>query len=176
MTDFEQPILMRPAVRYGAKRKSPGMLVLYRDTLVHVRSWIPNWCAGLGFLIVAAPSYALTHVGPGALGGAIGAGGGMAIGTAIAKRQAPKKAATGGEDVTIIPLDSITSVEQRTEGRLSGKRLQVSTSPQGRYTFGAKFDQWSADLGSALAARGCGVHATDSGFVVSGPESANVTP
>jgi len=164
---LEQPIQMRPAARYGATRRLPGVLILYPDRLVHVTSWVTNWCAGLGFLIIYVASLPVSHTGPGALGGAIGAGGGTAIGNAIAKRQAPKKAAAGGDHVTVIPLDSITRVQEGRAGWAGGGRLLVSTSPQAEYTFRAKLDQWSAYLASAFAGRGRSVQATPSGLEIS---------
>jgi len=174
MTEVEQPIQLRPAVQYEATNKSPGALILYGDRLVHVESRITNWCAGLGAGLVAVLSFALTHAGPGALGGAIGAGGGMAIGIAITKRQAPKKAAAGGDGVTVIPLDAVTSVEERKARGMGGWRLHVSTSATG-YTFRVKPGQWPADLASALARRGRSVQATASALVVtSQPGSPNV--
>lgn len=166
MTEVEQPIQLRQAVQYEATKKSPGALILYGDRLVHVKSRITNWCAGLGAGVVAVLSFALTHAGPGALGGALGAGAGMAIGNAITKRQAPKKAAAGGDDVTVIPLDAVTSVEERKARRTGGWRLLVSTSSATEYTFRVKPGQWPADLASALAGRGRSVQATASGLAV----------
>ena len=128
MTEVEQPIQMSPAVQYGAQKKSPGVLILYGDRLIYVTSRITSWCTGLGCALVAVLSFALTHSGPGALGGAAGAGGGMAIGNAITKRQAPKKAAAGGAGVTVIPLDAVTTVEERKARRAGGSRVLISTS------------------------------------------------
>jgi len=176
MSENEQPIQLRPAVQYEAKKKSPGVLILYPDRLIYVTSRITSWCAGLGFLLVAVISFGLAHAGPGALGGAIGAGGGMAIGTAITKRQAPKKAASGGEGVTVIPLDAVTGVEERKAGRASGWRLLVSTS-SATHTFRVKPGQWPADLATALAGRGRSVQATPSGLAIMfGSGSPTVTP
>jgi hypothetical protein len=101
----------------------------------------------------------------------------MVIGAAITKRQAPKKAAAGGEGVTVIPLDAVTSVQERRAGRARGWRLLVTTSSAAQYTFGVKPGQWPADLASALAGRGRSVQATASGLaVMSGAGSPNVTP
>jgi len=166
MTELQQPILMRPAVLYDARRKSPGVLALYPDKLAYVESWITSWCVGLGFLAVAVLSFALAHTGAGALGGAVGAGGGMAIGTAITRRQAPRKVAAASHQVTVIWLDSITNVELRKVRRAGGRRLVISTSGGIDYTFRSNLDQWPADLASALGGRGHSIQATAAGLAV----------
>jgi hypothetical protein len=166
MTEIRQPIAMRPAVLYGAQRKSPGMLLLYPEKLVHVESWITSWCTGLGFLTVAVLSAVLAHAGPGAVGGAIGAGGGAAIGAAITRRRAPRSVAAAGSRVTTIWLDSVTNVAALKTGRLAGKRIVVSTSGGIDYVFRANLDQWSADLAGALGGRGRNVQPTAAGLSV----------
>jgi hypothetical protein len=90
----------------------------------------------------------------------------MAIGNAITKRQAPKKAATGGEGVTVIPLEALTSVEEHKVGRARGWRLLVSTSSATVHTFRVKPGQWPADLANALAGAGRSIEATPSGIAV----------
>ena len=166
MTEIAQPIRTQAAILILATTKATGMLVLYPDRLAHVKSQITRVCTGVGCAAVAALSFGLAHAGPGALGAAIGAGGGQAIGNAIARRQAPKKIAAGGSDVTTISLDSITSVEEHKAGRLKGWRLAVSTSQEIEYTFRVKPGQWPSDLANALAARGHGVQATPAGLAV----------
>jgi len=163
---MEVPILMRPAVLTGANRKSPGMLALYPDRLVHVRSRIANWCAGAGFIIIAVLSFSLAHAGPGALGGALGAGGGVMTGNAIVRRQVPRKVAAGGQGVTVISVRSITRVSGDKTRWPRGPRLLISTSSGTEYVFRAKFSQWSADLADALAANGYSVQATQAGLSV----------
>jgi hypothetical protein len=160
------PIRMRLAALSSARTNSPGLLILYPDRLTHVRTRVANWCAGLGFAVVAALSFALAHAGPGALGGLIGAGGGQAIGSAIARRQAPRKVAAGGPDITSISLDSITGLTGRKAGRLRGWLTVVTTLQGSDYTFRANPAQWSADLAAALAARGRIVQASPDGLAV----------
>jgi hypothetical protein len=97
----------------------------------------------------------------------IGAGGGYLIGGAIAKSQADAKVAAGGGDVTVIPLDSITSLEaRRSKNWLRGQNLLVTTMYGAQYEFGVKLDRWSADLANALTARGCEVRTIPQGMVV----------
>lgn len=166
MAETDALIRTSLAVLIKADAKVPGLLMLYPDKLVHVRSRVANWCAGLGFLVIAVVSYALVHAGPGALGGLIGAGGGQAAGTAIARRQAPRQVAAGGEDVISIPLDSITGVTGRKAGRLRGWLTVVTTVHGREYTFRAKPALWSADLANALAARGHAVQTSPDGLAV----------
>ena len=166
MTDIAPPIRTQAAILIMSTTKATGVLVLYPDRLVYVKSHIVRVCTGLGFAVIALLSYVLAHAGPGALGGAVGAGGGQAMGYAIAKRQAPKKIAAGGSDVAPIALDSITSVEEHKAGRLRGWRLVVSTSQQTKYTFRVKPGHWPSDLANALTALGHGVQTTPAGLAV----------
>jgi hypothetical protein len=81
--------------------------------------------------------------------------------------------AAGGENVTVIPLDSITSLQARKSrgwlsGRylLSGQHLVVTTAEGAEYGFGVKLDKWSIDLTNALTARGREARTTPQGMAV----------
>jgi hypothetical protein len=166
MTEVAAPIKTQVAILIMTKTKATGVLVLYPDRLVYVKSQVIRVCACLGFAVIAVLSFVLAHAGPGALGGIVGAGGGQAIGNAIARRQAPRKVAAGGSDVVTIALDSVASVEERKAGRLKGWRLVVSTSQQLQYTFRVKPGHWPSDLANALTALGQGVQTTPAGLAV----------
>jgi hypothetical protein len=166
MPDIAQPIRTQAAMLITATTKAPGMLVLYPDILAHVKSRIAGVCAGLGCALIAVLSFVIAHAGPGALGAAIGAGGGQAIGNAIARRQAPGKVAAGGSDITTIALDSIASVEEHKAGKLKGWRLVVSTSEEIQYELRVRPGQWPSEIANALAARGRGIEATSAGLAV----------
>jgi hypothetical protein len=115
MTDTENPV-RRQTTRLlsGGKTKGYGTLLLYPDKLAAVRSGAIRAGWVIGFIVVFIPSLLLPpHAGPGALGALIGVGGGYLIGGAIAKSQAAAKVAAGGSNVTVIPLDSIRSLEAR---------------------------------------------------------------
>lgn len=100
-------------------------------------------------------------------------GGGYLIGGAIAKSQADAKVAAGGGDVTVIPLDSITSLEaRRSKSWLRGQNLLVTTTDGAQYQFGVKLDRWSADIANALTARGCEVRTIPQGMAVTPAPSA----
>jgi hypothetical protein len=166
MTEIAQPIRTQAAILITATAKATGTLVLYPDMLAHVKSRIVRVCTGAGFAVIAALSYGLAHAGPGALGALIGAGGGQALGNAIARRQAPGRIAAGSSGVTTIRLDSITSAEEHKAGRLKGWRLVVSTAEETEYTFRVKPGQWPSELANALTARGHAVQATPAGLAV----------
>lgn len=170
MTDAEIPLRKDPARLLGVgARRGQGTLLLYPDKLAHVSSQAAGWGGGIGFALVAIASFALAHGGPGALGGAIGAGGGWMIGAAIAKSQAARKVAAGGGGVTVIPLDSIASlqtVKSTGLGGLLGGQSLVVTADMTEYRFGVKLDKWSADLTSALTARGREVRVTPQGMAI----------
>ena len=171
------PIRKHPARLWG---HGPGTLLLYPDKLAHVSSRAANVGGGAGFIAVFAVSWALARGGPGALGGAIGAGGGWMIGAAIAQSQAAGKVAAGGSGVTVIPLVAITSLRTIEPagigGVLGGKSLLVTTADRAEYRFGVKLDNWSADLAGALTARGRVVHVTPEGMTVTPAPSGNGRP
>lgn len=102
------------------------------------------------------------------------------IGGAIAKRKAVEEVAAGGDNVTVIPLDSVTSLKTRKSrgisDRLGGRNLLVTTAEGAAYSFGVKPDRWSAELASALTARGREVRTTPEGMVVTPAPGAGRQP
>jgi len=172
MTDSGIPIRKQTARLLGVKMsQGQGTLLLYPDKLAHVHSQTIRWASSVGFVVVAVPCFVLPpHTGPGALGALIGAGGGSKIGGAVAKGQAVKKVAAAGDNVTVIQLDSITSLQtcksKGIGGWLGGRSLLVTTADGAAYGFSVKLDKWSADLTSALTARGREVRTTPGGMVV----------
>ena len=158
----------------GGKTRGYGTLLLYPDKLAAVSSGAVRIGMLVGFIVVfVTTSLIPPHTGPGALGGLIGAGGGYLIGGAIARSQAAAKVAAGGDNITIIPLESITGLQAReSRGWLAGQHLSVMTAGGAEYEFGVKLDQWSADLAGALAARGREVRTTPGGMAVTPAASA----
>jgi hypothetical protein len=154
------------AVLHRERKNSRGTLILYPDKLAHVWSPIPFWFTFLGAAVVALVSLVLARSAPGTTGAVVGGLGGQAAGSAIARRQAPAKAAAGGARVTVIPLDSITNVTSRKGNGLRGGQLVVSTQLGPEYTFRLNPAEWPADLASALAARGHIVRASPDGLAV----------
>jgi hypothetical protein len=171
MTDSGTPVRRQTArLLVGKAVQGYGTLLLYPDKLAAVRSGAVRAGWVIGFIVVFVPTLLIPpHTGPGALGALIGVGGGYLIGGAIAKSQADAKVAAGGGDVTVISLDSITSLEaRRSKSWLRGQNLLVTTTDGAQYQFGVKLDRWSADIANALTARGCEVRTV--------PQSMAVTP
>jgi hypothetical protein len=168
-TDSETPVRQQTTrLLMGGKTRGYGTLLLYPDKLASVGSEAVRIGTFVGLIVVSSPSLLIPpHSGPGALGALIGLGGGRLIGGAIAKSRAAAKVAAGGDNVTVIPLDSITSLQARkSTGWLSGQHLIVTTADGAEYGFGVKLDKWSADLTNALTARGREVRTTPQGMAV----------
>ena len=169
MTDSQTPV-RRQTTRLLADGKTRGYctLLLYPDKLAAASSGVVRVGMIVGLIMVLVPTALLPpHTGPGALGALIGVGGGYLIGGAIARSQAPAKVAAGGDNVTVIPLDSIASLQARkSKGWLGGQHLIVTTADGAEYGFGAKLDKWSADLTNALTAHGREVRTTPQGMAV----------
>jgi hypothetical protein len=178
MIDNEIPIRKHTAHLLGVKMsQGQGTLLLYPEKLAHVPSQTIRWASSIGFVVVAVPCFALPpHTGPGALGALIGAGAGSKIGSAIAKGQAVKEVTAAGDNVTVIQLDSITSLQtsksKGISGWLRGQNLLVTTADGTAYGFSLKLDKWSADLTSALTARGREVRTTSQGMLVTTPATS----
>src|SRR5215831_6285885 len=111
----------------GGKARGYATLLLYPDKLAAVSSSVVRLTTPAGLVVAFILAIFIPpHTGPGALGALIGAGGGYLIGTAIARSQAAAKVAAGGDNVTIIPLESITSLQARkSRGWLAGQHLSV---------------------------------------------------
>lgn len=169
MTDNEAPV-RRQATRLlaGGKTQGYGTLLLYPDKLVAVSSGAVRIGMIVGVIVAFVPTLLIPpHTGPGALGALIGVGGGYLIGGAIAKSQAAAKVAAGSDNVTVIPFDSIISLQTRkSKGWLGGQHLVVTTADGAQYGFGVKLDKWLADLTNALTARGREVRTTPEGMAV----------
>jgi hypothetical protein len=167
MAEIDTPIRMDLAVFKKSRRNLRGTLILYPDKLTHVRSGLPYWSTFLGAVVVGLLSFVLFRAAPGTAGAVVGARGGLAIGGAVARRQAPAKAAVGGAGVTVVPMDSITAVTTRKgSGWLRIGRLVVSTLDGAEYTFRLNPAQYLADVAGALAARGHSVQNSLEGLAV----------
>ena len=169
MTDSQAPV-RRQTTRLlaGGKTQGYGTLLLYPDKLAAVSSGVVRIGMIVGLIVILIPTVLIPpHTGPGALGAVIGIGGGYLIGGAIARSQAAAKVAAGGNDVTVIPLDSITGLQTRkSKGWLGGRHLIVTTSDGAEHGFGVKLDKWSADLTNAVTSHGREVRSTPQGVAV----------
>lgn len=175
MTHSKNPLRRQTArLLVGSGTQGYGTLLLYPDKIAAVRSGAVRAGWVVGFIMVFIPTLLIPpHTGPGALGALIGVGGGYLIGGAIAKSQAAAKVAARSGKVTVIPLDSITSLEAgRSKGLLGGQNLIVTTVDGAQYRFGVKLDKWSTDLVNAFAAYGREVRATPQGMAIISAPSA----
>jgi hypothetical protein len=173
MPDRQTPIRGQSATFSvnGAKR-GDAVLLLYPDELaaVNTRS-IGTWVYVLVPAVYLAVWFSLFHRIGWALVSVWYVAGWWAW-QALARRRAARKVAAGGDGVTAIPLDQVTSVQCR-RGRkaaswLGVRTMTVTTADGTEYTFDGLMEQWHAHLVKALTARGREIHVE--------PETITVMP
>ncbi len=161
MTDRRNPIHSQSATFYvGGTRQGQGALLLYPDELAAVSAPTGSWGYLAGpalFLAVTIPLFRTIGWQGMVVTSLIG---GWA-GEALARRRAARKAAAGGEGVTVIPLELITGVEAakptKAAGWLGLRNITV-TAGGTKYEFRGTTEKWMAHLTSALTAYGREVH------------------
>jgi hypothetical protein len=104
----------------------------------------------------------------GVTGVVIGGLAGGWIGERVDRRTAVRRVAGGG-GATVIPLDSITSVQAGPGGLLGGRGLVVTAQDRTEYRFYGRLDTWPTDLAAALTVRGRPVRVTPEGITVMPP-------
>ena len=172
MPDSQTPIQSQTA-RFlaGGAKQGEGYLLLSPDTLTAVISKVETWGYLVGPLILVAVTVPLFHK-IWWLGVAVGSVIAGQAGEAINKKRAVKKAAAGGDGVTVIPLDLVTGVQTRKPAGMAGRwgvRILVVTTADGtEYEFRGTMEKWQGHLARALTARGREVHAV--------PDAITVTP
>jgi hypothetical protein len=159
MTDRKTPIRGQTATfsRNGAKR-GDGIVLLYPDELIAVitRS-VGTWIYVLVPAVYLAVWFFVFHtIGWGLL--AVWYVAAWWAWQALDKRRAARKVAAGGDGVTVIPLDQITSVRCR-KGRkaaswLGMRNMTVTTADGTEYRFDGLMEQWQHHLAKALTAHG----------------------
>lgn len=163
MPDSQKPSHGQSATFFvnGAKQRE-GMLLLYPDKLIAVKTGsVRAWIYVLVPAVYLAVYYALYHtIGWGPL--AIWYLAGWWAWQAIDKKGAARKVAAGGDGVTVIPLDQVTSVECRKARKganwLGIRKMTVTTADGTEYTFDGLMEQWHDHLAKALTAHGREVH------------------
>jgi hypothetical protein len=74
----------------------------------------------------------------------------------MGRRLVARKVAAGGEGVTVIPLDQVTSVECRKARKganwLGIRKMTVTTADGTEYKFDGLMEQWHDHLAQALTA------------------------
>jgi hypothetical protein len=103
------------------------------------------------------------------IGVVIGGLAGGWIGERADRRRAARRVAGGGGGVTVIPLDSITSVQAGPGGLLGGRGLVVTAQDHTEYRFYGRLDTWLGDLAAALTVRGRPVRVTPGRITVTPP-------
>ena len=148
----------------GVKR-GDGMLLLYPDelTVVNTRS-IGTWVYVLVPAIYLAVHFYLFHtIGWGVV--AIWYAAGWWVWQGMGRRLAARKVAAGGDGVTVIPLDQVTSVECRKARKganwLGIRTMTVTTADGTEYKFDGLMEQWHDRLARALTAHGREVAGSD---------------
>jgi hypothetical protein len=147
--------------------RGSGLVLLYPDKLARVSGRAGAVGLLLGPLILGL-AYPFSG-GTGMIAAAIGVLAGRLLGELADRRMATRRVAAGGGGVTVIPLDSITSVQAGPGGLLGGRSLVVTTADRTVYRFSGRLDTWQADLAAALTVRGRPVHLTPEGITVTPP-------
>jgi hypothetical protein len=172
VTDSRNPIHSQAASFLpGGAGLGRGMVLLYPDELTSVIIPTDTWGYLVGPAIYVAVTLPLSHTF-GWLGVVAGAAIGGWGGNFINKRRAIRKAAAGGDGVTVIPLDLITGVRTTKAPGINGwwgiRILAVTAADGTEYEFRGTMGKWQAHLARALTARGRQVH--------TGPDGIMVTP
>ena len=155
----------------GSKR-GEGMLMLYPDKLIAVVIMtFGTWIYLGGAVAYAAVAYFVLHaIGWGII--AIWLVAGWWVFQSLDKWRASRKVAAGGDGVTVIPLDQVTSVECRKAGKganwLGIRKMTVTTADGTEYKFDGLMEQWHDHLARALTAHGREVYIA--------PETITVMP
>jgi hypothetical protein len=169
-TDTGVPIQSQPArFRKDGAGRDQGILLLYPDRLVAVESWAQLCGTILGPIVFIAAAFPFFHhIGAG--GSAAGVLFGNWVGEEIGKRLAVRKVAAGTGGTMVVPLDLITGLRVRNSSGIrrwmTGQVLVVATADGSEYEFRGKMDGWQAALAGALTVRGCDVHVTPEGILV----------
>jgi hypothetical protein len=170
MTDSGVPIQSQTATFLaGGAKRGEGHLLLYPGNLTAVISKVETWAYLVWALIAAAIAVPLLHR-IWWLGIAVGSVIGGQAGEAVNRRRAIRKGSAGGDGVTVIPLDLITSAQTRKPAgwadRWGVRILVVTTADGAEYQFRGTMEKWPGYLADALAARGREVHTAVEGITV----------
>lgn len=170
MADGARPIQSRPGWSLtGGTQKGAGVVLLYPDKLASVRVCSELWGYFLGPLVLGAAIYPIASaLGP--LTAAIGALLGGTIGRAVDRWRAARAVAGHRKRTTIIPLDTVTTVQAIIStgfgGWLGGNTLIVTTADGIQYVFRGRAARLQPGIASALAGLGHEVRATPQGLAV----------
>jgi hypothetical protein len=153
MTNASLIQIRRAGFRVTGQARGLGLVLLYQDKLARVSRRAEALGYFLGPLAVVGIAYPFVH-GYGVIAAAVGVLAGRWFGEQVDRRIAVRRVARGGRGVTVIPLDSITSVRAGSEGFLGTPSLVVTTQDRTEYRFYGNLGTWQADLAAALTVRG----------------------
>ena len=171
MTDRIKPIQSESTFFHlDGSRKGKGVVLLYPDRLVSVKTYVEYVCWFVIVLILDVVAYRIFHVVASWLVPFFGILLGGVIGRAVDRWLAPGMVAPGAGNTTIIPLDGISSLRTDRSGGLAGlfptETVVVTTADGTEYGFLGRTGYLQADIASALAERGRDVRATPLGLAV----------
>ena len=168
MTSASLIQIRRAGFRVTGKARGLGLVLLYQDKLARVSQRAELLGCFLGPLVLVGIAYPFVH-GYGVIAAAAGVFAGRWLGEQVDRRIAARRVAQGGRGVTVIPLDSITSVRAGSKDFLGTPILVVTTQDGTEYRFYGRPGTWQADLVAALTVRGRSVQVTPEGFAVTPP-------
>lgn len=171
MTSSSKPTRSESAFfRLDGSRTGKGVVLLYPDRLVSVKSYVEYVCWFAVVLILDVVAYRIVHVVASWLVPFFGILLGGVIGRAVDRWLAPGMVAPGAGNTTIIPLDRISSLRTDRSGGLAGlfatETVVVTTADGTEYGFLGRTGYLQADIASALAELGRDVRATPLGLEV----------
>jgi hypothetical protein len=172
MAGRERPIRSESAwFRVDGNRRGKGVVLLYADRLVSVRTYAEYLCWFVMILLMDVVAYHIFHLVVSWLAPFFGVILGSAIGRPVDRWLAAGLVATGPGGSTVVPLDRVASLRTDRSGGLAGlfvtETLVVTTTDGTEYGFLGRTGSLQADVASALASQGRDVRATPLGLAVS---------
>ena len=171
MTDRSKPIRSESAFfRVDGSRKGKGVVLLYPDRLVTVRSYAEYVCWVLMVAIMDIAAYHIFRDIAGWLAPAFGILLGTVIGRPVDRWLAARRVAAGRGDAASIPLDQVAGLRTGRSAVLAGlsftETVVVTTADGTEYAFLGRTAYLQAGIASALAGLGREVRATPQGLAV----------
>jgi hypothetical protein len=171
MAASAKPVASEPDwFRVDGVRKGKGVVLLYADRLVSVRSYAEYVCWFVMILLMDVVAYHIFHLVVSWLAPFFGVILGSVIGRPVDRWLAAGLVATGPGGSTVIPLDQVARLRTDRSGGLAGlfvtETLVVTTTDGTEYGFAGKTGYLQADIASALAELGRDVRATPLGLEV----------
>jgi hypothetical protein len=156
--------------RVDGNRRGKGVVLLYPDRLVSVRTYAEYVCWFVTILLLDVVAYHRFHLVASWLAPALGVLLGSVIARPVDRWLAAGLVATGPGGAAVIPLDQVASLRTDRSGGLAGlfvtETLVVTTADGTEHGFLGRAGYLQADVASALAGGGRDVRATPLGLEV----------